>query len=342
MILVTGGTGLVGAHLLLRLSEKGEKIRASYRSEKRKDHIRDVFALYSDEADYFFDQIEWVKCDLLDIMDVEKLCKGVEEVFHCAALVSFHPSDRVYLLKGNPSMTHYLVNQSIQEGVRRFNYVSSVAALGKPAQGEEGSAINENNIWKDDPDNSVYAQSKYLAEMEVWRGMEEGLEAAIVNPAIILGSGFGEEGSSSIFGLVQRGFRYFTPGINGFVDVRDVVQSLMMISEKRINRQRYVIVSECIPYKDLFTMIAQKLGKPVPDKEAKPWMTETIRVVHWLREKLGGRKATITRETAASAQRISRFDNAKSRKELDIAYTPIAQTISFVGDCILQESNVKA
>lgn len=331
MQLVTGATGLVGAHLLFRLTERGQVVRASFRSEKRIQKVRDLFHwLHPDQAEERFSLIQWQSCDLLDVTAVEELCEGVTEIFHCAAIVSFHPADKWKLLEQNPKMTALLVNEALHQGVAQFNYVSSVAALGRPPQGEEGQPIDEQNVWKDDPDHSVYAQSKFLAEMEVWRGMEEGLNAAMVNPGIILGPGFPDEGSSSIFGLVQRGFRYYTPGLNGFVDVRDVVEGLLTISEKRLHRQRFILVADSIAYRWLFSRIAEALHKPVPDKAAQAWMIQLIRRVHWLREKLGGRKATITRETAASAVRISRYKNLLSKEVLGLHYRPLRDTVAWV------------
>lgn len=164
MQVVTGGTGLVGAHLLYRLTERGERVRASYRSEERKEKVRQLFSIYSDKSDELFQQIEWRKCDLLDVVSVEELCEGAKLIFHCAAIVSFHPADKRMLLESNPLMTSILVNQALANEVKHFTYVSSVAALGKPPQGEEKQPLTEKNIWKDDPTHSNYARSKYLAD----------------------------------------------------------------------------------------------------------------------------------------------------------------------------------
>jgi nucleoside-diphosphate-sugar epimerase len=330
MQVVTGGTGLVGAHLLYRLTERGERVRASYRSEERKEKVRQLFSIYSDKSDELFQQIEWRKCDLLDVVSVEELCEGAKLIFHCAAIVSFHPADKRMLLESNPLMTSILVNQALANEVEHFTYVSSVAALGKPPQGEEKQPLTEKNIWKDDPTHSNYARSKYLAEMEVWRGMEEGLQASMVNPGIILGPGFPDEGSSAIFGLVKRGFDYYTPGTNGFVDVRDVVEAMLRISDQKIHRERVILVAESRKYRWLFSEIAKAMGKEPPRKAAKAWMINIIRVVHWLREKVGGRKATITRETAASAQRESYYSNEKSKETLQIEYRALEECVRFV------------
>jgi nucleoside-diphosphate-sugar epimerase len=332
MILVTGGTGLVGSHLLFRLTKMGISVRASYRSADRKAHVLQIFSIYSAAAEQLFSSIEWVKADLTDPSCAEALLADVDEVFHCAAQVSFHADDKYRLLIDNPRMTRYLVNEAMTQKVKAFHHLSSVATLGWPPEEQKDKILDESSVWKDNPDQSVYALSKYLAELEVWRAREEGLNASIVNPGIILGPGFGDEGSSSIFGLVRRGFSFFTAGANGFVDVRDVVAALLRLSSstEAPHNGRFILIAQNMAYKELFTLIARSMGLPPPHRTAKPWMIHAIRFAHWLREKTGGRKATITRETAASAQRISRYSNQRSVDALSLNYRPVEETVEFI------------
>ncbi|NBR82760.1 MAG: NAD-dependent epimerase/dehydratase family protein [Flavobacteriia bacterium] len=332
MILVTGGTGLVGSHLLFHLAEMGVSVRASYRSADRKAHVLQIFSIYSTSAEQLFSSIEWVNADLIDPSCTETLLAGIDEVFHCAAQVSFHADDKQRLLTDNPLMTRYLVNEALAQNVKAFHHMSSVATLGWPPEEQKDKLLDESSVWKDDPDQSVYAQSKYLAELEVWRAREEGLNASIVNPGIILGPGFGDEGSSSIFGLVRRGFSFFTAGANGFVDVRDVVAALLTLSNstEAPHKGRFILIAENMAYKELFTLIARSMDLPPPHRAARPWMIHAIRIAHWLREKTGGRKATITRETAASAQRISRYSNQRSVDALSLNYRSVEETVEFI------------
>ena len=172
MILVTGGTGLVGSHLLFRLAEMGKTVRACYRSDDRKAHVLQIFSIYSASPEQLFSCIEWVKTDLTDPSGTEALLGGVDEVFHCAAQVSFHADDKQRLLTDNPLMTRYLVNEALVQKVKAFHHLSSVATLGWPPEEQRDALLDESSVWKDDPDQSVYAQSKYLAELEVWRARE--------------------------------------------------------------------------------------------------------------------------------------------------------------------------
>lgn len=291
-----------------------------------------IFSIYSASPEQLFSCIEWVKTDLTDPSGTEALLRGVDEVFHCAAQVSFHADDKQRLLTDNPLMTRYLVNEALVQKVKAFHHLSSVATLGWPPEEQRDALLDESSVWKDDPDQSVYAQSKYLAELEVWRAREEGLNASIVNPGIILGPGFGDEGSSSIFGLVRRGFSFFTAGTNGFVDVQDVVIALLTLSNsiERPHQGRFILIAQNMAYKELFTLIARSMGLPPPHRAARPWMIHAIRIAHWLREKTGGRKATITLETAASAQRISRYSNQRSIDALSMNYRPVEETVEFI------------
>lgn len=291
-----------------------------------------IFSIYSASPEQLFSCIEWVKTDLTDPSGTEALLRGVDEVFHCAAQVSFHADDKQRLLTDNPLMTRYLVNEALVQKVKAFHHLSSVATLGWPREEQRDALLDESSVWKDDPDQSVYAQSKYLAELEVWRAREEGLNASIVNPGIILGPGFGDEGSSSIFGLVRRGFSFFTAGTNGFVDVQDVVIALLTLSNsiERPHQGRFILIAQNMAYKELFTLIARSMGLPPPHRAARPWMIHAIRIAHWLREKTGGRKATITLETAASAQRISRYSNQRSIDALSMNYRPVEETVEFI------------
>ncbi len=337
MILVTGGTGLLGAHLLYKLTSSGIEVRATYRDIKRLNITEKIFSYYHSSLEELMRKIDWVKCDLLDIENVKDTFEGIRSVYHCAAKVSFHSKDAQELMQNNATATNILVNQCLVSGIEHLVYVSSVAALGREAN---KSFYNENSHWKDSPENSVYGLSKYKAEMEVWRGIEEGLNAAIVNPVIILGPGAWKESSSTIFETIEKGFNFYTPGANGFVDVRDVVEAMVTIANKKINRERFVLVSENMFYKDLFSLIAKGLNKKKPRIEAKRWMLWLLLYFQRTRELLGGPKAQITSETAASAFRISNYSADKAINQLGIKFIPIEHSVRDI--CKLKLSDSKA
>ena len=223
MILVTGGTGLLGSHLLLELARSGKNVRALKRKSSNISQVRKVFLYYVQNADELLQNIEWFEGDLLDFGSIEDSLEGVKEIYHAGAVVSFYPSDHKSMLKVNIEGTANLVNLALEKAISKFCYVSSVSTLGRA---DNLGLTDEETYWKASNKNSQYAISKYGAEREVWRGIEEGLNAVIVNPSVILGPGDWKSGSPAFFSRIGKGLKFYTSGINGFVDVRDVSKAM--------------------------------------------------------------------------------------------------------------------
>lgn len=338
MILVTGGTGLVGAHLLRHMVEhESRPIRATYRSEASLEMTRTIFGYTLQDVDAYMNKIEWVKADLFDLFDVEGAVQGVDVIFHCAAFVSFQPSDKELLLKGNPLMTELLINAAVESGVSTFMHVSSVAALGRA---ENGAAIDETTEWKESPNNSVYAQSKYASELHVWRGMEEGLNVGIVNPTIILGPGPWKSGSSKFFHTFHKGFKYYTTGQTGFVDVRDVVEMLIRIEREGKYGKRYLAVGENVIYRDLFNAITAEYGVPAPTTQPPSWLTGLLWRVEWLRSVLTNASPLVTKETTRSATSSYTYSHHRAVEELGMNFRNMNEIIPEY--CQLYVSDLKA
>ncbi len=294
MIFVTGASGLVGSHLIQSLLVKGKKVRALYRQSVP------VFA--------GSDQCEWIKGDILDPIGLTEALEGVDYVYHCAAIVSFAPGAAAKMLQSNVEGTANVVNACLVQQIKKLIFVSSVAALGRI---RENQAIDETMNWTPETSNSVYGQSKYLAELEVWRAMEEGLPMAIVNPVIILGAGDGNNGSSGIFKSAYNEFPWYTKGMSGFVDVLDVVDAMQLLMESEVTGQRYVLSADNLYYRDLFNSIATAFNKRLPYKKVTPFLAGIV----WRREALKGlitgKAPLLTKETAATAQAIVKFNNRK-------------------------------
>lgn len=326
MILVTGGTGLVGSHLLQALAAEGRQVRAIKRPSANTEMVRRVFKLYSKDPDKDFSQIEWVDADLMDIFSLEEAMEGVEEVYHCAALVSFLPDDRKKLLRYNTEGTANLVNAALEKKVRKLCHVSSIAALGRPENLSD--LIDENLVWKTSMNNSNYAISKYGAEREVWRGTAEGLDAVIVNPSIILGVAGKSNGSSRIFNTVWKGLKFYPPGKNGFVDVRDVAKAMILLMNSDIRNERFILNADNIEYKKLFELIASAMGKPAPFIKVNPALSRLAWRLEKLRSMVTGIKPLITRETAHTTVQHYEYSNEKIKKELGFEFRPIEETIS--------------
>ncbi|MFT4204503.1 MAG: NAD-dependent epimerase/dehydratase family protein [Chitinophagaceae bacterium] len=292
-ILVTGATGMVGSHLVKALIERGYTIRATYRTTHPNTP-----------------GVDWAQADLLDVVALEEALRGIDTVFHCAAMVSFDPSNANGLYKNNVEGTANIVNAALNAQVKQFIYVSSVAAIG----GTSGQNITENAKWNPDEMNNEYAKTKHAAEMEVLRGGLEGLEVYLVNPSIILGCGDWGKGSTELFKKVHDGFPYYTEGIHGFVDVLDVVSAMVHFMEKpdvAFQNQRFILNSDNISYKQLFGWIANGFSVPAPHKKVTPLIAAIVWRLSYLKGKLTGKPSILTKNSAKIAQSDIRYDNTK-------------------------------
>ena len=260
MILVTGATGLVGTHLLVKLIKEGFQVRALYRTESKKEEAKKVFEFYfSNTEKHVFDTISWVKTDISDIPALTEAFQDITHVYHCAAEISFNPARYKTLRKTNIEGTANIVNLCLTHHIQKLCYVSSIATLGEYLV---GSQINEDTEWNPEMPNSVYAITKYGAEMEVWRGVHEGLDAVIVNPGIIIGPGFFNSGSGILFKKIYNGMNFYTTGVSGYVSIQDVTNIMYRLMTGAFRNQRYILVSENLSFKNAFEMMARALHKP--------------------------------------------------------------------------------
>ena len=336
MILVTGGTGLVGSHLLFQLLKSNVSIRAIYRQENKLKRVKHVFSYFSDDADALFNQIEWVEADLNNIPQLQDAFKDITHVYHCAAIVSFEPNKYHLIRKINIKGTANIVNLSISNKIKKLCYVSSISAIGHHTNSEV--LIDEKTDWNPEDDNSVYAITKYGAELEVWRGTQEGLDAVIVNPGIILGAGYWNGGSSgNLFKRIYNGMPYYTLGITGYVDIWDVVKAMQQLMNSNIKNEGFILVSENISFKVLQTKTAEELQVKPPNKEAKPWLLAIAWRLDWLKHKLFGKPRILSKQVAKSAINISKYDASKLKTTLNFEFKPINKSIEEVSLLYLQD-----
>lgn len=330
MILVTGGTGLVGSQLLFDLTIREQKVRAL---KRKNSDLRITRRLFNDQPERF-NRIEWVEGDVTDLFSIEDALQGVDTVYHSAAMISFLPEDKEKMYKINVEGTANMVNMALEKKVKNFCHVSSVAALGRS---EGNRTIDEHNLWKTSKFNSNYAISKYGGEREVWRGVEEGLNAVIINPSIIIGPGNWITGSTQLFPSIYHGLPFYSAGITGYVDVRDVSRCAIELVQKNIRGERFIISAENLSYKDLFFMIADEMQKKRPFIEAKPWMSALVwRIESFLRLFWKG-KSMITKETARSAVEKWYYNNEKICKTLNTEFIPIRSAVQYTVNCFLEE-----
>ena len=323
MILVTGGTGLVGAHLLLHLASDGKKVRSIYRNSKNIQKTKNLFSHYKKQE--LFENIEWTEADITDIPSLNEAFTDITQVYHCAAYISFNPSDEEKLRKTNIEGTANVVNCALDFGVKRFCHVSSVAALGDLKEGE--TIITEETEWNPEHNHSDYAITKYGAETEVWRGWQEGLEVVIVNPGLIFGYGFWNQGSGEIFKAIHKGQYFYSKGTCGVVAVKDVVSTMAQLMESNISGERYTLVAENLSYEDIFNAIADGMQKKRPSIYATPLMTSFAWRADWLFSKLFFLKRKFSKSMAKSSHTKESFDNTKIIKALDYKFTDMKSYI---------------
>ncbi len=323
MILVTGGTGLVGAHLLYHLIASDENVRAIYRSENKIESVKNVFSLYTDN-EKLFSKIEWFKADITDVPSMIPAFIDVKKVYHCAALISFNPKDYREMRKVNIHGTAIIVNLAIDAKVEKICFVGSIASIGDSIK---NTVVTEENEWNKEKDNSGYSITKFGAEMEIWRASQEGVDVVIVNPGVILGSGFWKTGSGKLFAQVYNGFKYFTEGITGFVGVKDVVKSMILLMNSEIKNERFILVSENKSFKEIFFLIADAFGKKRPFKKVKPWQTNLFWRFSGVLSKVTRKEPLISKYSAKSAHSISIYSSEKIKKALNFEFQKIEDVV---------------
>lgn len=332
MILVTGGTGLVGSHLLFSLIASGKAVKAIKRQGSNINMVKRVFNYYTDDQ-CLFEKIEWIEADVLDVCSLEEAMEGISLVYHCAAVVSFYPKDRDNMMKTNLEGTANVVNTALHSKVAKLCYVSSTAAIGKNIN---GGMNTEDTEWNK-ADASYYSVSKYLAEQEVWRGREEGLKIVVVNPSIIIGPGDWGKSSTNLIPEVWNGLGFYTSGSNAFVDVRDVVKAMILLTEGETEGERYLLLSENLKFKTFFDEVAKVLGKPQPKIHATAWMTSFAWKVEMLKSKFMGNNPKITKETAKTSQSDQHFSNEKIRKLTGMKFIPVKQSVKDTCEIFLKD-----
>lgn len=321
MILVTGGTGFLGSTLLRQLLADGKVIRAA----RRQNSVI--------PADLFkHPNLQWLEADINNYFDLEAAFHGITEVYHCAAMISFDPKDKRKIIETNRSSTAHIVNLCIQYGVRLL-HVSSVAAIGKAKPPR--AIANENDIWEFDGTQNGYAISKYEAEMEVWRGTVEGLNAVIINPSLIIGHQSGSENTGAIFKLLKDGLLYYPDGSVGLVDVEDVARAAIILMNNRdIQAERFIISNENMTYQELFTICSGYLGRPAPRKLATRSMLgfawRAAKILSWFT----GKQPGLTHDTAHAAREKQAYSNAKFKEEIGFSFKPIQKTLKEICDHI--------
>nr|WP_214460591.1 SDR family NAD(P)-dependent oxidoreductase [Flavihumibacter fluvii] len=316
-VLVTGGTGFLGAWIIRALVLEGYQVRAIKRSGSELPGFIESHVLQ---------KVNWVEGDVLDIMSLKEAMAGIDVVIHAAAIVSFQKADRANMYATNINGTANVVNLSLEAGIKKLIYISSVAALGRT---KDGDKVDEKKVWEESAVNTHYAISKYRAEMEVWRGFAEGQEGVILNPSTIIGYGNWNNSSCAIFKNVYDEFPWYTNGVNGFVDVEDVARAVIILMSSKINGERFILNGDNWSFRLLLNTMADAFQKKHPFREASPIMGQIAWRLEKIKSRFTGKKPLLSKETAKVAQSKTYFDNSKILSALPgFQFTPLDSAIS--------------
>lgn len=324
MVLVTGATGILGRVIALELLKRGKSVRATKRASSNIDEVRKSFHFYTDQADDFFNKIQWVDVDFADINSLQNALNGVTEVYHCAGKVSFHPDDRRTMYHTNIEGTRRLLFACEDSSVTKFCFVSSTAVLDGV---DENGEVTEDSNYNSKLAHSSYAKSKHFSEMEVWRASAEGLNTVIINPGVIVGSGNWQSSSGEMFNAFSK-YPYAMSGSTAYIDVRDVSNIAISLMEKNIFGERFILISESKRIVEVANFVRERLGKSKAKILSKGILTAGYvlnKLFGWLFPQLRI-MSKVNLETVTSHQIIS---NKKIKKELDYQFISVFESIDF-------------
>ncbi|MCW5907831.1 MAG: NAD-dependent epimerase/dehydratase family protein [Chitinophagales bacterium] len=313
MILITGATGLLGSYLAKLLLQKGEKVRAI----KRKTSDLSLLGEHVHE-------IEWVEADVLDVPALEEAMQGVQQVYHCAAVISFIPAERDYMLRVNIEGTANVMNTAMHCGVKRVMHVSSEAAFG---YAPEGKIIDETYADPNIKKRPYYYLSKQYGEREAWRASAEGLDVIIVCPATLIGGGWWSHQPNSLFREVYNGLSFYTQSVNGFIDVRDAADCMVRLMESNISSEKFLLTAENVSLRDFIWMIADELKVKRPQIAVGKWLMNFAWRYEVAKAWLTRQKPIISKESAELTEINFRYSNKKITEALNYRFIPLQQTV---------------
>jgi dihydroflavonol-4-reductase len=337
--LVTGATGMLGSRVVFDLINAGYLVSATFRGENRKQQFQKNISFYTSQPEKYTESVQWVELDVKEYANVFDAVKGADIVFHCAAFVSFNPADREVMLETNITGTANVVNACLEASPRpMLIHVSSIAALGKEP---DGGVISEKTSWVPEKKQSNYSVSKFHSEMEVWRGINEGLEAVVVNPSVIIGPGEWDKGSPSFFKNIYEGLKFYTVGGTGFVDVRDVSAAMLLLVEPENFNQaksgRFLLNAENLTYQEFFRKIAASLNVKGPSVYASNFILALGWRLAWAYSKFTGRKVAITRESVRGSNHVALYSGEKITSMFGFQYRPIDQSVREISAMFLSD-----
>lgn len=341
-VLVTGGSGFVGTYVLYELLKAGFSVSATRRESSDLTVSKKVFQHLNEmeKSSVDFEQINWELCDLLDPNAVSQVVSQHHRVIHTAASVSFQPREREAILQNNIDGTAHVVDACLEHKIAQLVHLSSVGGLPNPDKKEElDESFLDSTFFRFE---TTYGESKYRSEMEVWRGLGEGLTVTVLNPGIILGAWRFVNSSTQMFRSMFNGLPFYSNGLTGFVDVRDVARSAVRsLNHDLAKGSRFILVGDNLSYRDFLWKVSDALGVKRPKMAAGKKMSYLVGFVAEMWARLTSSKAFITREIAQSANRRTRFNNKKARQTFEFSFEPIDETIQWTAQFFLNNPDLR-
>jgi len=315
MIGVTGANGLLGSFIVRKLIAEG----ASFIAFKRKDS--DVSILND-----LGDRIQWRQLDVLDPVTMDDALQGITSVIHAAAMVSFNPRQELAIARINTEGTRNLVNACLANEIRHFVHISSVGALGR-TKGQK--VIDETNKWIEDERHNPYASSKYHAELEVFRGQEEGLRTVILNPSVILAPADWQKSSARLFKYVWDEPLFYIDGSLNYVDVRDVATAVWLAFNSGTENERFIVSAGAVSFKDFFDGVARRFARRPPMIRLNRNLLKLAAGFEAVSSKIRRSEPRITPDTARLAGTFFEFQNSKIKEQLNLEFHSFEETLDW-------------
>ena len=334
MNLVTGATGIIGSHVVLQLLREGQQVTEVRQKKSDLESVKKLFSFYTPHHQELFNKIKWIELDILDVFAIEEALEGVLAVYHCAGFVSFSKNDRKKLFLINEQGTRNVVNACIQKKVNALCHVSTIGTINNS---EYPFTLHEGVFWKTSGKESDYALSKYNAEREAWRGMEEGLNVVIVNPGVVLSPVFWQQSSSRIFEQCFKGNKFYTDGQTAYVAATDVASIMVELVKKRMFGERFILVENNYPFKQIFDLVHGCMKKPKPSFRVGE---KTLKTMGYLQRFLYGfvrKPPLLTKSLVNAALNRQSFSNEKVKKALEYTFEPVTKTVGSICEFYLSE-----
>lgn len=327
MIFITGANGFVGSYIARKFLQAGYPVKASIRPNSSRDLIQDID-----------DQIMWVEGDILDISFLSEHIQGVDYVIHAAAYISYAPEDKPFMYQVNVDGTANVVNACLKNKVKKLCHLSSVAALG---MSQDKKNIDEKHPWQESDLNTNYAQTKHLAELEVWRGKAEGLNMVILNPSIVIGPGDWDRSSTQIFKYVWKEKKYYTEGKINYVDVRDVADIAYRLCLSPVQSERFIVNAGLTTYQAFLNQVADHLARKKPTQSLSPFLANFAWRFAQAQSLITGKPPFITQDAIRVARKTVHYPSDKLRNKLDFQFHELDDTIKWTCQELIKKYHLK-